>query len=103
MEKQIKQLIEFLKELYKDKDQNEKAIKATSNIHILDLNLKDLWGYLTNKWGFLDKSALNINSISQDYKRRKEAKSAKTSYDEAVAKQLWDVSVKLTNVDLKTH
>ena len=37
------------------------------------------------------------------FKRRKEAKSVKISYDETVAKELWDVSVKLTNVDLKTN
>lgn len=35
------------------------------------------------------------------FKKRKEAKSVKISYDETVAKQLWNVSVKLTGVDLK--
>ncbi len=37
------------------------------------------------------------------YKRRKEAKSVKISYDDTVAKQLWDVSVNLTKVDLNTN
>ncbi|UCC21331.1 MAG: SDR family oxidoreductase [Promethearchaeota archaeon] len=47
-------------------------------------------------------SSPDIDGTSGKYfKRRKEAKSVKISYDETVAKQLWDVSVSLTNVDLK--
>ncbi len=39
----------------------------------------------------------------QYFKRRKKAKSVKISYDVALAEQLWDVSVQLTNVDLKNN
>ena len=47
-------------------------------------------------------SSPEVDGTSGKYfKRRKEAKSVKISYDKNVAKQLWDVSVKLTNVDLK--
>ncbi|MFX0022125.1 MAG: SDR family oxidoreductase [Candidatus Hermodarchaeota archaeon] len=47
-------------------------------------------------------SSPEINGISGKYfKRRKETKSVKISYDTNIAKQLWDVSVKLTNVDFK--
>ncbi|MFX1418187.1 MAG: SDR family oxidoreductase [Promethearchaeota archaeon] len=47
-------------------------------------------------------SSPEIDGTSGKYfKRRKEAKSVKISYDKSVSKQLWDVSVSLTNVDLK--
>jgi NAD(P)-dependent dehydrogenase (short-subunit alcohol dehydrogenase family) len=47
-------------------------------------------------------SSPEIDGISGKYfKRRKEKKSVKISYDTDVAKQLWDVSVKLTNIDFK--
>lgn len=47
-------------------------------------------------------SSPEVDGTSGKYfKRRKEAKSVKISYDKNVAKQLWDASVKLTNVDLK--
>ncbi len=43
-----------------------------------------------------------VNGISGKYfKKRKEAKSGKISYDEEIAKRLWDISVELTNVDFK--
>ena len=37
------------------------------------------------------------------YKRRKEAKSSKISNDDTIAKKLWDISVKLTKINLKTN
>jgi NAD(P)-dependent dehydrogenase (short-subunit alcohol dehydrogenase family) len=47
-------------------------------------------------------SSPEIDGISGKYfKRRKVAKSVKISYDKDVAKQLWDISVNLTNVDFK--
>ena len=47
-------------------------------------------------------SSPEIDGISGKYfKRKKEVESVKISYDEDVAKQLWDVSVQLTNVDFK--
>lgn len=47
-------------------------------------------------------SSTDIDGASGKYfKKRKEAKSVKISYDESVAKQLWDASVNLTNIDLK--
>lgn len=36
------------------------------------------------------------------FKKKKEIKSVKISYDESVAKELWDLSVKLTNIDFKS-
>ncbi len=47
-------------------------------------------------------SSPEIDGVNGKYfKKRKETKSVKFSYDTDVAKQLWDVSVKLTNVDFK--
>ncbi len=47
-------------------------------------------------------SSPEIEGVSGKYfKRRKERKSVKLSYDKDVSKQLWDVSVKLTNKDFK--
>jgi NAD(P)-dependent dehydrogenase (short-subunit alcohol dehydrogenase family) len=47
-------------------------------------------------------SSPEINGISGKYfKKRKERKSVNLSYDKKVAKQLWDVSVKLTNINFK--
>ncbi|MFX0038732.1 MAG: SDR family oxidoreductase [Promethearchaeota archaeon] len=47
-------------------------------------------------------SSPEIDGASGEYfKRRKVAKSVKISYDKGIAKQLWDMSVKLTNVDFK--
>jgi hypothetical protein len=47
-------------------------------------------------------SSPEIDGTSGKYfKRRKESKSVKISYDEDLAKKLWDLSVKLTNVDFK--
>jgi NAD(P)-dependent dehydrogenase (short-subunit alcohol dehydrogenase family) len=47
-------------------------------------------------------SSPEIDGVSGKYfKRRKEAKSVKISYDMNVAKQLWDASVKLANIDLE--
>jgi NAD(P)-dependent dehydrogenase (short-subunit alcohol dehydrogenase family) len=49
-------------------------------------------------------STTEIDGASGKYfKKKKETKSASLSYDDTVAKQLWDVSVKLTNVDLKNN
>lgn len=42
-------------------------------------------------------------SSGKYFKKRKETKSVKISYDATLSKQLWDVSVKLTNVDLKRN
>ncbi|MFX1370882.1 MAG: SDR family oxidoreductase [Promethearchaeota archaeon] len=45
-----------------------------------------------------------IDGITGQYfKRRKTAKSVKISYDKNIAEQLWDVSFKLTNVNLKIN
>ena len=47
-------------------------------------------------------SSPEVNGVSGKYfKNRKEAKSVKISYDEETAKKLWEISVKLTNVDFK--
>ncbi|MFX1569632.1 MAG: SDR family oxidoreductase [Promethearchaeota archaeon] len=47
-------------------------------------------------------SSPEIDGISGKYfKRKKEAESVKISYDKDTAKQLWYVSVQLTNVDFK--
>lgn len=47
-------------------------------------------------------SSPDVNSISgKYYKKRKEAKTVKISYDDEVAKRLWDISVELTNIDFK--
>jgi len=49
-------------------------------------------------------STPDIDGASGKYfKKRKEAKSVKISYDATVSKQLWDVSVKLTNIDFKIN
>ncbi len=42
-------------------------------------------------------------SSGKYFKKRKETKSVEISYDATLSKQLWDVSVKLTNVDLKRN
>lgn len=45
-------------------------------------------------------SSPDIEGISGKYfKKRKEVKSVKASYDEELAKELWDVSVELTNLN----
>ena len=45
-------------------------------------------------------SSPDIEGVSGKYfKKRKEAKSVKASYDEELAKQLWDVSIELTNLN----
>ena len=47
-------------------------------------------------------SSPEVNGVSGKYfKNRKETKSVKISYDEETAKKLWEISVKLTNVDFK--
>ncbi len=49
-------------------------------------------------------STTDIDGASGKYfKKRKEAKSVKVSYDATISKQLWDVSVKLTKVDFKSN
>jgi len=45
-------------------------------------------------------SSPKVEGVSGKYfKKRKEAKSVKASYDEELAKELWDVSVELTNLN----
>lgn len=45
-------------------------------------------------------SSPEVEGVSGKYfKKRKEAKSVKASYDEELAKELWDVSVELTNLN----
>jgi len=47
-------------------------------------------------------SSPEINGISGKYfKKKKEAESVKISCNEDIAKQLWDISVQLTNLDFK--
>lgn len=47
-------------------------------------------------------SSKEVNGVSGKYfKRKKEKKSGKASYDKSLAEHLWDISVKLTNVDFK--
>jgi len=65
------ELINFLKELYNDTTISDNQIELLDEVHILDLNLTDLWDSLRNKWGFLDKSALNVFHTAEDYYKRK--------------------------------
>ena len=54
------------------------------------------------KTSILLASSPEVNGVSGKYfKKRKEAKSTKISYDDEVAKRLWEISVELTNVDFK--
>ncbi len=47
-------------------------------------------------------SSPEIDGISGKYfKRKKEAESVKISYNEDISKQLWEISVQLTNLDFK--
>lgn len=49
-------------------------------------------------------SSPEINGISGKYfKKKKEAESVKISYNKDIAKQLWDISVQLTNLDFKNE
>ena len=65
------QFISFLKEVYQDTQITEDTSETSANIRFLDLNLKELWGFLKMKWGLLDKSALSISDMIADYKNRK--------------------------------
>ena len=71
MESKTWELINFLKELYQEPIIIDGDKERSSEIHILDLNLTDLWDVLSDKWGFLDKSALDINYVAEDYNKRK--------------------------------
>ncbi|MFX0001191.1 MAG: hypothetical protein ACFE88_13850 [Candidatus Hermodarchaeota archaeon] len=71
MRKLTWQFISFLEEIYQDHLITEDTKRKSSKIHFLDLDLKELWGALGNKWGYLDKSALDINEIIEEYKSRK--------------------------------
>jgi len=49
-------------------------------------------------------SSPEVNGINGKYfKKGRMAESVKISYDEEIAKQLWDISVELTNVDFKNY
>jgi len=67
MELKTWELIDFLKELYQDTSESDKE----AEIHVLDLKLEGLWESLSKRWGFLDKSALDIDHVAEDYNNRK--------------------------------
>lgn len=64
-------IIDFLKELYQTTTSNDNVIEQLDDVYILDLSLKELWGSLSNKWGFLEKSAMDIDYTTEDYNKRK--------------------------------
>ena len=72
MESKTIELINFLKELYKDTITEDKELEVVNETFVLDLDLEDLWDTLRDKWGFLDESALDINDVAEDYNLRKQ-------------------------------
>lgn len=61
-------IIDFIKELYATVYDN--GSEQSDEVHTLDLDLKDLWDSLRNKWGFLDHCALDIDQTAEDYDSR---------------------------------
>ena len=50
---------------------------------------------------YLASSPEVVGVSGKYFKKKKEAKSVKVAYDEELAKQLWNLSLELTNLNLK--